>query len=68
MDVMQDGYAEGSDKTRAMTLLGGRQSAVVILQTGFCRINTEAFSVSATILTQQSDDPIILEGCCSRKD
>jgi hypothetical protein len=68
MDVMQDGYAEGSDKTRALTLLGGRQTAIIVISEGFCRINTETFSTSVTVLTQKSDDPIILEGCCSRKD
>ena len=68
MDVMQDDFAQGSSETRAMTLLGGQQSAVVVIKNGFCRIGHEAFSVGVTVLTQHEDTAHILEGCCAPKN
>jgi hypothetical protein len=60
MNIMQDDTAIGADHTRAMTLVGPRDSAIVVTTTAAC----ENQGLQATILTQRGQSPIVLTGCC----
>ncbi|RMD90350.1 MAG: hypothetical protein D6811_10800 [Alphaproteobacteria bacterium] len=51
---------EGADAPQAMTLIGARDTAIVILTPGSCAGGT----MGAVVLTQRADDPVMLVGCC----
>ena len=53
MQIMQDDLSQNDPTIRAMTLVGPRDSAIVILNSG-----------AATVLTQRGQTPIILSGTC----
>lgn len=55
MQIMQDDTAQNDDSVRAMTLVGPRDSAIVI---------HDKDTGAATILTQRGQSPIILSGAC----
>ncbi len=60
MEVMNDIPAEGADWPRAFTLIGNRDTAIVLLERETCG---EA-PLRAHILTQRGQTPILLTGCC----
>ncbi len=60
MEVMLDTPAEGQEWPRAMTLIGERDSGVLIIDVRACG----ASPYSAEVLTQRSITPILLVGCC----
>ena len=60
MEVMLDTPAEGREWPRAMTLIGDRDSGVLILDQRMCG---EA-PYSAEVLTQRGTTPVLLVGCC----
>lgn len=60
MTIMQDDTALGADHTREMTLVGPRDSAIVVTTTAMCENQT----LQATVLTQRGESPIVLSGCC----
>lgn len=55
LQVMQDDRALNADNTRAMTLVGPRDSAIVVLHED---------QKLATVLTQRGQTPVILAGTC----
>lgn len=56
MEVMQDDTAMNTDNVRGLTLVGPRDSAIIILHTA---------EKLATVLTQRGQSPIILAGTCN---
>lgn len=62
LDIMQSSTPEGIDWPLVLTMVGPRDSAIVILTTQTC--NGQDYS--AHILTQRGDTPIVLTGCCSK--
>ncbi|RVT84211.1 hypothetical protein DXV76_11010 [Rhodobacteraceae bacterium CCMM004] len=59
-DIPHRARAEGRDWPRALTLIGLRDSAVVVLD----RLQCDAHPVTAHVLTQRGTTPILLTGCC----
>ena len=60
MDIMLDTPAQGSEWPRALTLIGRGDSAILILENRAC----ENRNITARILTQRGETPILLTGCC----
>lgn len=60
MELMLTTVAEGQDGPRALTLVGERDTAIVLLHDRACG----TAQVEAQILTQRGQTPILLTGCC----
>ncbi len=60
MDVMNDIPAEGLAWPRAITLIGDRDTAIVLLEQETCGDTP----LRAHVLTQRGQTPILLTGCC----
>lgn len=66
MTVPQSSVAEGADWPRALTLVGDRDTAIVILDEEACSTaHAKDFPIEAHILTQRGTTPILLTGCCT---
>ncbi len=63
MEVVHETRAEGADWPRALTLIGERDTAIVILDPRQCAADPDA-ALSAQVLTQRGQSPIFLTGCC----
>ena len=66
MRIPQISTAKDRNWPKALTLLGGRDTAIVILNERVC--STEeitAYPLEANILTQVGETPVILTGCCT---
>ena len=63
MEVMHEARAEGAGWPRALTLIGDRDTAILILDPRQCAADPEA-SHTAHLLTQRGQSPIFLTGCC----
>ena len=61
MDVMQTNSAEGRDWPQAFTLIGDRDTAIVLLEQEACRAD---HPFRGHVLTQRGQTPILLTGCC----
>lgn len=61
MDIPHRARAEGRDWPRALTLIGPRDSAIVLLHDLPC-VDGDGFDVQ--VLTQRGQTPILLTGCC----
>lgn len=64
MQVMNDVPAEGADWPRAFTLIGERDTAIVVLEREAC--GGEPYRVH--VLTQRGQTPILLTGCCTGRE
>lgn len=66
LNLMLETIAERSDWPRALTYIGRGDSAIVLLEAGnACRYDTASDStMSANILTQRGETPVLLTGCC----
>ena len=64
MDVMLDTPAEGHEWPRALTLVGDRDSGVLILDQRQCG----SHDIAAELLTQRGQTPIFVIGCCSVRE
>lgn len=60
LTIMQDDTALNADHTRALTLVGPRDSAILITTTASCGTSF----TQATLLTQRGQSPLVLTGCC----
>lgn len=60
MDLAWETQAEGADWPRALTLIGRGTSAIVVLDQTAC----DGGDLSANVLTQQGETPLLLTGCC----
>lgn len=66
MTIPQRTQAENAPFPKALTLLGGRNTAIVILNEHQCdSAYVTAFPIEANILTQKGEVPVILRGCCT---
>jgi hypothetical protein len=61
MTIMQDDTAQNATDTRALTLVGPRDSVILVTTTAQCDGNP----LQATLLTQRGQTPIVLKGCCA---
>ena len=61
MDVMNEVPAEGTGWPKAFTLIGDRDTAIVLLERETCG----AAPYRAHVLTQRGQSPILLTGCCT---
>ena len=64
MQIPQQSGAEGAEWPVAFTLIGSRDSAILILDQTRCG----AFDFEALVLTQRGETPILLKGCCEQID
>ena len=62
MQVMQETRAEGADWPRAYTLIGERDTAIVVIEQEICSASEP---YRAHLLTQRGQTPLLLSGCCS---
>ena len=60
LDIPQRSTAEGANWPVAMTIVGPRDSAIVLLDQKAC--GTE--DIAAHVMTQRGQTPILLTGCC----
>lgn len=60
MDVPSIVDAEGADWPKALTLIGDRDTGILILHNRACDGGTH----EAQMLTQRTQTPILLQGCC----
>ena len=60
LDIPQSSVAEGAEWPKAMTIVGPRDSAIVLVNENEC--GTSPFE--AHVLTQRGETPILLTGCC----
>lgn len=61
LDIPQRTVAEGVDWPKAMTLVGPRDSAIILINERICQGQSHEIQV----LTQRGETPILLTGCCS---
>ena len=68
LNIPQRTSAPNRDWPKALTLLGGRDTAIVILHERSCS-TTEItnFPIEVNILTQKAETPVILTGCCQTR-
>ena len=64
MDIPHVARAENRDWPRSMTLIGDRDSAIVILDVARDGDACVAATHTAQVLTQRGQTPIFLVGCC----
>ena len=66
MDIPQRATAIGADWPQALTLIGGRETAIVILNVRQCSTSEiTGYPLEVTILTQKGEQPLVLSGCCT---
>lgn len=64
LNLMLDTQAQDRDWPRALTFIGRGDSAIVILEAAdTCRYG-DTGQISAQVLTQRGEEPILLTGCC----
>lgn len=64
LNLMLDTPAQTGDWPRALTFIGRGDSAIVILEAAdACRYG-DTGQISAQVLTQRGETPILLTGCC----
>lgn len=61
MDIPHSTRAEGRDWPRAMTLIGPRDTAIVVIHQRDCG----GLPFESQVLTQRGQTPILLSGCCA---
>ena len=62
MDVMLETVAEGRDWPIAFTLIGARDTAILLVEQQHC--GPQSAPYRARIMTQRVQTPILLVGCC----
>ena len=60
LDVPQKSTAEGAEWPKAATLIGPRDSAIIVIHRRAC----EAMDYEMQVLTQRGETPLLLTGCC----
>ena len=66
MTIPQRTQPETAPFPKALTLLGPRETAIVLLNKRLCDTDhVTAFPFEANILTQKGETPVILRGCCT---
>ena len=68
MDVMLETLAEGQNWPRAFTLIGDRDTAILLIEEEICVDPQSAEQpYRAHVMTQRGQTPILLIGCCRSK-
>ena len=62
MDLMLETPAENADWPRAFTLIGERDTAILLIDRDAC--NGGEAARQGMVLTQRAQTPILLAGCC----
>lgn len=65
LQVLDQTQAEGRDWPRALTLVGGTNTAILIIEHEMCQINEATQPFQAQVLTQIGTVPVLLTGCCT---
>lgn len=65
LTLMQETRADGYDWPRALTYIGERATAIVILERATCQLNAVTHPFEVQILTQRGTVPVVLTGCCA---
>jgi hypothetical protein len=67
LDIPHISTAKDRDWPKALTLLGGRDTAIVILNKHLCSTaQITNYPIEANVLTQKAETPVILTGCCTQ--
>jgi hypothetical protein len=66
MEIPQKTTAEGREWPKALTLINGIETAIVLIDRDQCTANGRAFPLSVDILTQRNSIAIVLTGCCTQ--
>ena len=64
-DIPQTNTAEGRDWPRAYTLIAEFDTAIVLIDEKTCELNGRPWPITAHVLTQRGQTPILLTGCCT---
>lgn len=64
LTVMLDTPAQGDADVRALTLIGRGDSVILIVEPARCETGDTTGPMSARILTQRGETPLLLTGCC----
>lgn len=64
MDIMLETLAEGQDWPRAYTLIGDRDTAILLIEREPCGPADNTRPYRAHLMTQRGQQPILLGGCC----
>ena len=64
-DIPQTNAAEGRDWPRAYTLIAEFDTAIVLVNEATCDLDGRPWPLTANILTQRGQTPILLTGCCT---
>lgn len=64
MTVPQSSRAEGRDWPRAYTLIAEFDTAILLADQTACSLNQAPYPITAHVLTQRGQTPILLTGCC----
>ncbi|WP_127112203.1 hypothetical protein [Shimia sediminis] len=64
-DIPQTNTAEGRDWPRAYTLIAEFDTAIVLFDEAVCDLEGRPWPITAHILTQRGQTPILLTGCCT---
>lgn len=67
MEVMLETPVQGADWPRAFTLIGERDTAIVLLERESCTRDGASFELRAHVFTQRGQSPILLTGCCTSR-
>ena len=63
--IPQSNVAEGHDWPRAFTLVADFDTAIVLIDEATCLLNETSWPITAHVLTQRGQTPILLTGCCT---
>ncbi|WP_299350477.1 hypothetical protein [uncultured Shimia sp.] len=64
-EVPQSNTAEGRDWPKAYTLISEFDTAIVLIDEASCEVGGQTWPITAHILTQRGQQPILLTGCCT---
>ena len=64
-DIPQSTTAEGRDWPRAYTLIAEFDTAIVVINETACILGDQTWPITAHVLTQRGQTPILLTGCCT---
>lgn len=64
-DIPQSSVAEGRNWPRAYTLIAEFDTAIVVVNEVQCDLEGRTWPITAHVLTQRGQHPILLTGCCT---
>ncbi len=64
-NIPQSSHAEGRNWPRAYTLIADFDTAIVVVNESACALGDSQWPITAHVLTQRGQTPILLTGCCT---